>query len=185
MRVLPLVIAIVTLTACVRHTSKLPVYYGVPAFDLIAQDGQPFHSAVLNGKIWVADFIYTTCPGPCPRMTSQMHQVQDAIVKMPDVKLVSFTVDPARDTPPVLADYAKIHGASSEHWYFLTGPETILQRLDRDDFKLGNLDATLEHSTRFVLVDRKSQIRGYYDTSEARSISRLIEDIYTLAREQS
>ena len=178
-------IAIVALTACVPHAGKLPVYYGVQAFDLIAQDGQPFHSAALTGKIWVADFIYTTCPGPCPRMTSQMHQVQDAIVKMPDVKLVSFTVDPARDTPPVLADYARMHGASSEHWYFLTGPEATLQRLDRDDFKLGNVDATLEHSTRFVLVDGKSRIRGYYETSEPRSIPRLIEDIYALARERS
>ena len=178
-------IAIVGLTACVPHANKLPVYYDVQAFDLIAQDGHPFHSTALAGKIWVADFIYTTCPGPCPRMTSQMHQVQEAIVKMPDVKLVSFTVDPARDTPPVLADYARMHGASSEHWYFLTGPEATLQRLDRDDFKLGNVDATLEHSTRFVLVDGKSRIRGYYETSEPRSIPRLIEDIYALARERS
>jgi protein SCO1 len=176
---------IFSLTACSRHTSSLPVYYDVPAFDLVAQDGQPFHSAVLAGKIWVADFIYTTCPGPCPRMTSQMHEVQDAIVKMPDVKLVSFTVDPARDTPMVLADYAKVHGASSEHWYFLTGPETTLQKLDRDVFRLGNLDASMQHSTRFVLIDRQSRIRGYYDTSESRSIPRLIDDIYALAREQS
>ncbi len=176
---------IFALTACSRHTSSLPVYYDVPAFDLVAQDGQPFHSAVLTGKVWVADFIYTTCPGPCPRMTSQMHEVQDAIVKMPDVKLVSFTVDPARDTPLVLADYAKVHGASSEHWYFLTGPETTLQKLDRDVFKLGNLDASMQHSTRFVLIDRQSHIRGYYDTSESRAIPRLIDDIYALAREQS
>jgi protein SCO1/2 len=178
-------VLILSLSACVRRTSSLPVYYDVPAFDLVAQDGQAFHSAVLAGKIWVADFIYTTCPGPCPRMTSQMHEVQDAILKMPDVKLVSFTVDPARDTPPVLADYAKVHGASNEHWYFLTGPEPTLQKLDRDVFKLGNLNASMEHSTRFVLIDRQSRIRGYYDTSESKSISRLIDDIYALAREQS
>jgi protein SCO1 len=177
--------AFLSLTACSRHTSSLPVYYDVPAFDLVAQDGQPFRSTVLAGKIWVADFIYTTCPGPCPRMTSQMHEVQDAIVKMPDVKLVSFTVDPARDTPMVLADYAKVHGASSAHWYFLTGPETTLQKLDRDVFKLGNLDASMQHSTRFVLIDRQSRIRGYYDTSESRAIPRLIDDIYALARERS
>ena len=171
------------LTGCLRRTSSLPVYYDVPAFELVAQDAQPFHSGVLTGKIWVADFIYTTCPGPCPRMTSQMHEVQDAIAKMPDVKLVSFTVDPARDTPPVLAEYAKVHGASSEHWYFLTGPETTLEKLDRDVFKLGSLNAAMEHSTRFVLVDRQSRIRGYYDTSEARAIARLIDDVHALARE--
>jgi protein SCO1/2 len=185
MKFVVLSVLIFALTACSRHTSSLPVYYDVPAFDLVAQDAQPFHSAVLAGKIWVADFIYTTCPGPCPRMTSQMHEVQDAIAKMPDVKLVSFTVDPARDTPLVLADYAKVHGASIAHWYFLTGPETTLQKLDRDVFKLGNLDASMQHSTRFVLIDRQSRIRGYYDTSESRSIPHLIDDIYALAREQS
>jgi protein SCO1/2 len=173
------------ITGCIRHTAALPVYYDVPAFDLVAQDGQPFHSAVLAGKIWIADFIYTTCPGPCPRMTSQMHEVQEAVVQMPNVKLVSFTVDPERDTPMVLADYAKVHGASSGRWYFLTGPETTLQKLDRDVFKLGNLDKSLQHSTRFVLIDRQSRIRGYYDTSESRSIPRLIEDIHALSRERS
>src|SRR6202795_3159555 len=157
---------IFALTACSRHTSSLPVYYNVPAFDLVAQDGQPFHSAVLTGKIWVADFIYTTCPGPCPRMTSQMREVQDAVLKIPDVRLVSFTVDPAEDTPPVLAAYAKTHGASDSIWYFLTGPVSTLQMLDRDAFKLGNLDATMQHSTRFTLVDRQGRIRGYYDTSD-------------------
>src|ERR1700737_1847364 len=152
------VLVLVVLAACSQHTASLEILGDIPPFDLVAQDAQPFHSGVLSGKIWVADFIYTTCPGPCPRMTSQMHEVQDAIAKMPDVKLVSFTVDPARDTPLVLADYAKMHGASSEHWYFLTGPETTLQKLDRDVFRLGNMDATMEHSTRFVLVDRQSRI---------------------------
>lgn len=172
------------LVSCHKPTSSLQVYYDVPEFHLIAQDGQAFDSKVLGGKIWVADFIYTTCPGPCPRMTSQMHEVQDAIEKMPDVKLVSFTVDPARDTPAVLAEYAKLHGASPERWYFLTGPEAALQTLDRDVFHLGNVDASLEHSTRFVLVDRQARIRGYYDTSESRTIPKLIEDIYALARER-
>ncbi len=124
-----------------RTAQSLDDFGVVPEFTLTAQDGQPFHSSALAGKIWVADFIYTTCPGPCPRMTSQMHDVQDAIAKIPDVKLVSFTVDPATDTPPVLAQYAKVHGASAAHWYFLTGPVDTLQKLDRDAFKLGNVDA--------------------------------------------
>ena len=75
---------------------SLEVFGDIPQFDLVAQDGQPFHSQALAGKIWVADFIYTTCPGPCPRMTSQMREVQDAVSKIPDVRLVSFTVDPAK-----------------------------------------------------------------------------------------
>src|SRR5712671_6054710 len=155
---------LLTLAGCSPHTSSLPVLYDVPEFELIAQDGQPFNSRVLRGKVWVADFIYTTCPGPCPRMTSQMREVQDAVIKMADVKLVSFTVDPARDTPEVLAAYAKAHGASTEDWYFLTGPESTLQTLDKDTFKLGDLSTTMQHSTRFVLVDHQSRVRGYYDT---------------------
>ncbi len=174
-----------TLIDCSLRRSSLPVFYAVPEFDLIAQDGQAFHSKVLRGKIWVADFIYTTCPGPCPRMTSQMREVQDAILKMPDVKLVSFTVDPARDLPEVLAAYAKMHGASPAHWYFLTGSPATLQKLDKEVFKLGDLNAALEHSTRFVLVDRQSRIRGYYDTADSSAIRRVIEDTYTLAREPS
>lgn len=185
MKFVVVALLVLSLTACIHSAGSLPVYYDVPAFDLVAQDGQPFHSAVLSGKIWVADFIYTTCPGPCPRMTSQMRGVQDSVANLPDVKLVSFTVDPARDTPLVLADYAKVHGASSERWYFLTGPEATLQKLDRDVFKLGNLNAAMEHSTRFVLIDRQGRIRGYYETSESQSIARLIADIHALAGERS
>ncbi len=172
-------------TACSRHTPALDVLGNIPQFNLIAQDGQPFHSQMLAGKIWVADFIYTTCPGPCPRMTSQMREVQDAVSKIPDIRLVSFTVDPAEDTPPVLAAYAKIHGASQSIWYFLTGPVPTLQMLDRDAFKLGNIDATMQHSTRFTLVDRQGRIRGYYDTSEPSSIPKLISDIQELERERT
>lgn len=171
-------------TACSQRSTPLEVFGNIPRFELTSQDGQPFHSQALAGKIWVADFIYTTCPGPCPRMTSQMREVQDAVSKLPDVRLVSFTVDPAQDTPPVLAAYAKTHGASSAIWYFLTGPVPALQTLDRDAFKLGNIDGTMQHSTRFALVDREGRIRGYYDTSESSAIPKVISDIYALARER-
>ncbi|HLG99786.1 MAG TPA: SCO family protein [Bryobacteraceae bacterium] len=174
-----------TFCACVHRTSALPVFSDVPEFHLTSQDGQPFDSKVLAGNVWLADFIYTTCPGPCPRMTSQMHEVQSAVENIPDVKLVSFTVDPQNDTPLVLTQYAKAHAAAAGRWYFLTGAPSELQRMDRDVFKLGDLNAGMEHSTRFVLVDRESRIRGYYDTSEAGSIARVIQDINTLARERS
>jgi protein SCO1/2 len=172
------------LAACARRPA-LEVLGDIPHFDLTAQNGQPFDSRTLGGKIWVADFIYTTCPGPCPRMTSQMHEVQDALSQEPDVRLVSFSIDPANDTPPVLAAYAKVHGASPAIWYFLTGPISTLQVLDRDAFKLGGIDGTLQHSTRFVLVDRLGRIRGYYDTSEASSIQKVISDVRALARERT
>jgi len=174
-----------TLTSCTKPASSLQVYYDVPEFQLISQDGKAFDSKALQGKIWVADFMYTTCPGPCPRMTSQMKEVRNAVEKIPDVRLVSFSVDPEHDTPAVLAAYAQQRGAAFDNWYFLTGPPAALQTLDRDVFKLGNIDASLEHSTRFTLVDRQSRIRAYYDTSESQSIPKLIEDIRALAREHS
>lgn len=175
----------IVLAGCYSHKTSFDDFGVVPEYTLTAQDGQQFDSKLLAGKIWVADFIYTTCPGPCPRMTSQMHDVQNAILKMPDVKLVSFTIDPANDTPPVLAQYAKVHGALATDWYFLTGPVPTLQMLDRDTFKLGNIDGTLEHSTRFVLVDRQGHIRRYYDTSESDAISRLISDIRDLVSQRT
>jgi protein SCO1/2 len=185
MKLLAVLVLACALAACSRRAPALEVFGQIPQFELIAQNGQPFHSQVLAGKIWVADFIYTTCPGPCPRMTSQMREVQDAVSKLPDVRLVSFTVDPAQDTPPVLAAYAKLHGASPAIWYFLTGPVPTLQMLDRDAFKLADIDATMQHSTRFVLVDRQGRIRGYYDTSDSSSIPKVIADASALAQERT
>ena len=171
------------LFACRSQTAALNDYGVVPRFTLTTQDGGPFDSSVLQGKIWVADFFFTTCGGPCPRMTSQMHQIQDATWRMPDVKLVSFTVDPARDTPQQLKLYAAAHHASPDHWYFLTGPQPELNHLGLDVFKLNTVDAALQHSTRFVLVDKRSHIRGYYDTSEPGAISKIVADIHALGRE--
>jgi protein SCO1/2 len=112
-----------------------------------------------------------------------MHQVQQATWRMPDVKLVSFTVDPARDTPEQLRLYAKAHHASPEHWYFLTGPQPELNHLGLDVFKLNRVDGQFQHSTRFALVDQDSHIRGYYETSEPNSISNLIQDIHALGHD--
>ena len=177
-------VALAALLISCAKKEPLPAYGAVPGFQLTAQDGLAFDSKSLSGKVWVADFFFTSCPGPCPRMTSQMHEVQQAVARNPDVRLVSFTIDPWHDTPPVLAEYAKVHGASQGRWFFLTGPQPTLQMLDKDAFKLGDVDGKLTHSTRFVLVDRQSQIRGYYDTSEPDSINRLVSDIASLAKER-
>jgi protein SCO1/2 len=176
-------ILLVTLQACRRARPELPDYGVVPPFQLVSQDGGAFNSGILKGNIWVADFFFTTCPGPCPRMTSQMHQIQEAAWRIPNVKLVSFTVDPARDTPQKLAAYAKAHHADPEHWYFLTGPQATLNHLGLDAFKLNSVDGSLQHSTRFTLVDKSGHIRGYYDTSDPKSIPKLVADIHALARE--
>jgi protein SCO1/2 len=172
------------LTGCAAHAG-LPSYSVIPDFDLTDQTGTTFNSASqLKGKVWVADFIFTNCPGPCPRMSSQMHQVQTALSRVDGVRLISFTVDPERDTPAVLAAYANRFQAQPGIWFFLTGSQDSLHHLTRDVFMLGDVNGTLEHSTRFVLVDRISHIRGFYLTSEDDAIPRIIADAKRLAREQ-
>jgi protein SCO1/2 len=161
------------------------VFGHVPDFTLTSQSGEPFDGKSLDGKIWVADFIYTHCPGPCPRMSSQMRRVQSAVTEIRDVRLVSFSVDPERDTPAVLAEYAQRYQAHPGRWFFLTGDRKTIDSLDRRAFMLGNVDGTLQHSTRFVLIDRHGSIRGYYGTSDDDPTARLIVDIRRLARDNS
>ncbi|MGE5569040.1 MAG: SCO family protein [Rhodospirillales bacterium] len=177
-----LVLACALLAGC-GSRQPLPVLGQVPEFTLTAQNGEPFGSSSLDGKIWVSDFIFTTCRGPCPRMSSQMHWVGQQVADLPDVRLVSFTVDPERDTPVVLAEYAKRFRADPGQWYFLTGPSSVLEHLDREGFKLGGMDGSLTHSTRFVLVDRQRRIRGYYHTDDGEGLKRLVSDIRRLAGE--
>jgi len=170
------------LAGCAGHT-KLSAYSTVPDFTLTDQTGAEFQSADhLKNAVWIADFIYTTCPGPCPRMSSQMHQVEN-VLDGTGVRLVSFTVDPEHDTPTVLAQYGDHFGAKPGVWYFLTGPIATLQHLSRDVFMLG--DANLSHSTRFVLIDQASKVRGYYESDEDGAIPRLIADARALVRERN
>ena len=171
------------LVGCAAH-ADLPSLGAVSDFTLTDQAGANFKSDSLAGQVWVANFMFTNCPGPCPRMSSQMHEVQSALAGQ-DVKLVSMTVDPDRDTPQVLAKYAAFYSATPGVWYFLTGPRETLNHLGQDVFKLNPVDGTFDHSTRFVLVDRKSQIRGYYLTSEPDAIQRIIADAKTLLRQPS
>lgn len=172
------------LAACRPSAPRLPSYGEVPDFLLTDQDGKAFTGGSLAGKIWVADFMFTSCMGPCPRMTSRLHQVQESAAKIPDFALVSFTIDPAKDTPAILKDYAKEHHAAA-NWYFLTGPQRGLHHLCRNVFKLGDVDGSLTHSTKFMLMDRHSQIRGYYDSYDPESVQQLETDIRTIDRERS
>jgi protein SCO1/2 len=179
------IVSVAAALALASCGTKLPSLGAVPDFVLTDHTGASFDSAsILRGHVWVADFMFTNCPGPCPRMSSQMHQVQTAFEGEP-VKLVSLTVDPARDTPEVLAKYAQFYQASPGVWYFLTGPPETLNHLDRDVFKLGSVDGSFDHSTRFILIDRQSQVRGFYLTSDADAISRLMADAKTLLKERS
>ena len=115
-------------------------------------------------------------------MSSQLHQVQAALSNDDRVRIVSFTVDPKRDTPPVLAEYSRHFEAIPGRWFFLTGNMAALQKLGREDFKLNDVDGSLDHSERFALVDGAWQIRGYYQTTEKDAIPRLIADAKQLLK---
>lgn len=160
----------------------MPSYGVVPDFTLTDQAGEPFSSREkLDGKVWLANFIFTTCTGPCPRMSLEFKKLRGATREISDFKLVSFTIDPERDTPAVLAPYARAHGAEPQYWAFLTGPQAELNRLSYDTFRLAKIDGSLEHSTKFVLVDKKGRIRGYYGTIfNEEGIKELLADIRTL-----
>ena len=160
----------------------------VPPFQLVNQEGQPFGSAQVNGKIWIADFVFTSCPGPCPMISSRMAELQRPLENS-DVHLVSFSVDPEKDTPAVLRDYAERLHALNGRWEFLTGPTNAIYDLIQKGFKLAVSDGASElgvpvHSTRAALVDRHGAIRGYYDMTAPDSVTKLLADTSHLLREQ-
>ena len=166
----------------------LPSYGAVPSFQLVNQDAQPFGSKQLDGKIWIADFIFTTCRGPCPIISTRMSELQRPLEKS-DVHFVSFSVDPETDTPEVLRVYADKLRKEPFRWDFLTGPRDTIASISRDGFKLGISEGEEPgsgpvHSTRFVLVDRRGTIRGYYDALAADGVTKLLADTNHLLREQ-
>ncbi len=173
--------ALALLAGCGGRQAPLPVLGQVPDFELTAQNGRPFERKALDGKIWVADFIFTSCAASCPLMSTKMRQVQSKTG--PEVKLVSFTVDPERDTPEVLAAYGKRYLAQADRWYFLTGERARLNMLAFDTFHLNAVDGSMTHSSRFVLVDRQGRIRGYYGTESGDALGDLLRDIGRLERE--
>jgi protein SCO1 len=166
------------------RAAALPTHGTVADFALQSQTGRRVTRDDLFGQVWIADFIFTHCAGPCPRMTADLARLSQDLTSFPDLRLVSFTVDPERDTPEVLAGYAKSYDADPHRWYFLTGDKKVIQRLATQSFKVSASGAQGEdpvmHSTRFVLVDRHGRIRGYYDSNEPQQIAALSRDAAAL-----
>jgi protein SCO1/2 len=152
---------------------------------MIDSEGHPFDSSALAGKVWIADFIYTSCPGPCPRMTSQMHKLQQQLKSDGDVRLVSFSVDPQHDSPAVLNDFAHRFGGPADDWIFLTGSPDTVHLVAYKTFHTGDVIGNIDHSTKFVLVDKRGVIRGYYSSLEGDSIHALLGDLDVLRKESS
>ncbi|MEM8931303.1 MAG: SCO family protein [Acidobacteriota bacterium] len=169
----------------------LPILAEVPEFTLIDQRGTSIDRQALRGRPWVADFIFTRCPGICPTLTRRMVDLA-ADLPADRVRLVSVSVDPEHDTPDVLRAYAERHDAG-ENWHFLTGPTATIYPLIRDGFLLSvdpapptpegvEVIEPIVHSNRFVLVDAVGQIRGYYNAFDSADLERLRNDAALLLR---
>lgn len=160
----------------------------VPNFSLVERSGERVTLADLRGKVWLADFIYTSCTDTCPLQSAQMAKLQGQWSKRRDFKLISFSVDPDRDTPQALARYAEHFQADADGWLFLTGDKEQISRVVQEGFHLSATpalksapgDDVILHSPRFVLIDRAAKIRGYYDSRDDEALRRLNKDVTTL-----
>jgi protein SCO1/2 len=156
----------------------------LPAFSLTNQRGEPFSLADLQGKIWVADFVFLSCPTVCPKLTKRMFEIQHRTRNLGDAfHLVTFTVDPENDTPDRLAEYAYANRASPGRWTFLTGPLDTIESTVVKGFKMAMGKEELSpglfsifHGERLVLVDQQGKIRGYYEADDE-GIAKLMRDI--------
>jgi protein SCO1/2 len=163
-------------------------YGAVPEFSLLERSGKKVALADLRGQVWIADFIYTTCQDTCPMQSAAMGKLQEKWADKPNLKLVSFSVDPERDTPAVLARYADRFRAHGDRWLFLTGDKNQITQLVQGGFRLSAValtdgpsqESVIMHSPRFVLVDGNSEIRGYYDSRDGAALERLNSDIAAL-----
>ncbi|CAN5169920.1 hypothetical protein BH09BAC5_BH09BAC5_19730 [soil metagenome] len=164
-------------------------YHTIPEVELTAQNGKSFSTSSYKGKVSLTDFFFANCQGICPRMTNQFSRVQNAFKGNPDFKMVSFTVDPLRDTAEFLQEYAERFHADTSQWKFVTGPKKSLYDLARYGYFLpvepGNGDSEdFIHSDQIVLVDRHSRIRGYYTGTDSAAVDSLINDIKILLKEK-
>jgi len=164
--------------------SENVVYGVVPPFELVDQSGAAFSSKQLEGKVWAVGFIFTRCPSICPVLTALMKEVETKSRSAgDDFHLVSFSVDPSYDTPPVLAAYAAKHDANLDRWSFLTGEPGAVEKTVVEGLKISmgrtevteavvDVDAVF-HGTKALLIDSKMQIRGYYSLEDRGGFGKL------------
>ena len=176
-----------------------PVLGQVADFTLTNQSGQAVTLTNLLGQVWVADIIFTSCAGPCPRMTKQMKALQDGLPSGSDARLITLTTDPGTDTPSVLKSYAARFGANPDRWMFLTGTKKEIAALAIGSLKLTAIEKKPEerenpqdlfiHSTIFVVVDKRARLRGVFETEgegidPIRARREILATVHQLERER-
>ncbi|MBP2283528.1 protein SCO1/2 [Flavobacterium sp. CG_23.5] len=169
----------------VQYISK---YHTIADFSFVNQNGKTITQKDYEGKVYVADFFFTTCGSICPKMTTNLAEVQKAIVNNPKVMLLSHTVFPETDSIPVLKAYAIKNGVIDSKWNLVTGDKKEIYTMARKSYlavKLGKPEELYDmvHTENFVLVDTKRRVRGFYDGTKKEDMKRLIEDINFLCTE--
>ncbi len=166
------------------------IYPKVPEFQYLNQDSVMISSKSMKGKIWIADFFFTSCPTICPPMTSQMKRLNIMTKDLEKyLQFMSFTIDPETDSPSQFRTYIKEHGIMASNWQFFTGDEIATYELAHDFFHVGaerNEDAEggFEHNDTFVLIDQEGYVRGLYRGSETKEVDRLEKDIRKLLKHE-
>lgn len=161
-------------------------------FSFTDQNNRTFGLKDVKGKVFVAEYFFSTCGTICPRMTAQMQRVHNHFKQNNQIEILSFTVDPETDSVARLAEYAKAHQANSKQWHFLTGEKEKLYEVARRSFFVlkpaavqnqGDVGSDFIHTNNFVLVDRQLRIRGYYDGTSEIEVDRLMKDMERLLEE--
>jgi len=190
-----------SITSCIeKKTAPLPifgerefngqdtVYHTIGSFKFVDQDSVEITEHTFDGKIYVADFFFTSCRTICPIMKTQMVRVYDSIERDPDVLLLSHTIDPEYDTVGKLHDFAERLGVKSSKWHFVTGNKDSIYHIAEKGYFATALEDKTEpegfiHSGAFLLIDKEKRIRGKYDGTKEEDVNRLLEDIRRLKEE--
>ena len=180
-------LALFLLALSCKPVAELPELYPVPDTALVDEQGRSVTLDAMKGSVTVYDFIFTSCTGTCPIMTNNMRALTGKVAKDAPVRFVSISVDPARDTPPVLAAYAK-RVRNDDRWTFLTGTREAIVDLSVRGFKLTAGDPVpggepLLHSSKFAVADKQGVIRGYYDATDGDVPEKVAEVVEQLLRE--
>ncbi len=181
--------AMMAILACSQRTEpgsvELPEYFPAPSFQGVTAEGELFRSESLQGKVVVVSFFFTSCTGPCPILNSRLSVLQSIFSDEPDVRFVSITVDPERDTPPVLKSYAERYGAKPGRWYFVRMSPDSVEWLAVKGFRVPGSSSQPElHTTRCVLIDRRGIVRGFFSGTEEGQVKQLEQAIRRLLRTQ-
>lgn len=164
------------------------VYHTIAPFRFVDQDSATITNSNFTGKIYVTDFFFTSCRTICPIMKLQMLRVYEATADMPDVLILSHTIDPEWDTVALLHDFAQRLGVESRRWHFVTGVKDSIYKIAQTSYYATAMEDRTEpdgfiHSGAFLLIDRKGRIRGKYDGTNEADVNRLVSDIKKLRRE--